>query len=205
MSVFRVVAFAGLVLAVAGSARAQDARDRTIVPGQRAGAITADTTLADLIRIYGKANVRERQIGVGEGETEAGAVIYPETSAELMIIWAEPRRTVRVVQTYRKGSPWRTARGIGIGSTLAQVEKANGRHFTLAGFGWDYGGRTVTWRGGRLSKYLTVDFEATRKVGQREDEQVLGDKGFPSTHPVMRKKRLVVRFLLIEFAKTARN
>lgn len=195
--------FALALVMIVGPSRAQDALDRTVVPGVRVGAITADTSYQDLVRLYGAANVKAKQIPIGEGETLDGVSLFAGTSSELLIIWATPGKTIRSIQITRRGSVWRTIYGVGMGSTARQVEAANGRPFTLAGFGWDYSGRTITWRGGRLSKYLTLGFQASQKVSPADERRVLGSGGFRSSNPIMRKKLLFVTFVLVEFAKTA--
>jgi hypothetical protein len=48
---------------------------------------------------------------------------------------------------------WNVA-GITIGSTLAEVQKVNGRPFLVNGFEWDYGGLVTNWKGGMLGRPL---------------------------------------------------
>jgi hypothetical protein len=38
---------------------------------------------------------------------------------------------------------WKAAHGITLGTSLVQLERLNRHPFTLAGFGWDYGGRVL--------------------------------------------------------------
>jgi len=86
--------------------------DWLIVPGQRAGPIQSNTTHADLIRIFGPANVRERDVDTGE-VAEAATVIFPgQRDRTIAIFWetlgqaqvhALPPDSRRVVnQAYRK-------------------------------------------------------------------------------------------------------
>jgi hypothetical protein len=39
---------------------------------------------------------------------------------------------------------------IGLGITLKDLERLNGRPFELLGFAWDYAGTVASWNGGRL-------------------------------------------------------
>src|SRR5690349_7729019 len=48
-----------------------------IEPGKAVGPVTAQTTLADLQKTFGAANVHQESIYGAEGETYPGVVIYP--------------------------------------------------------------------------------------------------------------------------------
>ncbi len=190
-----VLACFGIVVGMVAqspAAVAQGAEDRSIVVGKRVGAITPTSTTAQLKKIYGAANVREHKVPLGEGETADGLIVYPGKPDELLIVWKVKDRQIEYVRIERKGATWKTDSGIGIGTTAATLTKLNGGPFSLTGFGWDYAGRVVNWRGGKLPKQLTVDLRATRKVSRAYDQSVLGDKIFPSNNPVMLQKRLVV-------------
>jgi hypothetical protein len=50
-----------------------------------------------------------------------------------------------------KTSRWSIA-GVSIGSSLAEVQKANGKPFLVSGFEWDYGGFVTDWKGGALGR-----------------------------------------------------
>ena len=190
-----VLASVGLVLgtiALAPAAAAQGAEDRTIVVGKRVGAITPTSTTAQLRQIYGAANVREHKVPVGEGETADGLIIFPGKPDELLIVWKVKDRQIDYVRFEQKGATWKTDTGIGIGTTAATLTKLNGGPFSITGFGWDYAGRVVNWRGGKLPKQLMVDMQGTKKVRRAYEQSVLGDTIFPSNNPVMLQKRLVV-------------
>lgn len=178
-------------------AAAADRRDRTIVPGVRVGAVTARSTLAELRRIYGRRHVRPQRVPVGEGEYVDGLVLFPGTRAEVQFRFAEHSKRIGVAVIEKRKSPWRTRRGIRIGTTGARLERLNGRPFTLYGFDWDYSGRLASWNGGRLPKALIPDFRPTAKLPDKVAEKVAGDGKFSSANPVMRRSRIVVRKLLI--------
>src|SRR2546427_10842223 len=97
-----------------------------IVPGAKVGPITAKTSEADLIQVYGKANVQSKDIEVGEGFTEPGTVINPDDpSKTIQIIWKDQNRrqfpdSIRI--SSEKKSLWRTTQGISIGTTLKELE-----------------------------------------------------------------------------------
>ncbi len=176
---------------------AADARDRTIVPGQRVGAVTAGSTLAQLQRIYGKRNVREKKVHVGEGQYVPGLVLFPGTRAEVEFRFAEGGGRIALAVISRPKSPWKTKSGIGIGTTGARIERLNGKPFQLYGFEWDYSGRLAGWNGGKLHKALIPDFTPTAKLPAGQAQKVMGDAKFSSANPIMRRSKIVVYPLLI--------
>jgi hypothetical protein len=182
-----------------GNAQSVKAADRTIVSGVRVGAITRTSTQAQLARIYGARNVRAVKVPVGEGETIDGLVLFKGSPSELQIRFKPGTKRVEWVVVNRRGSPWRTRNGVGIGTSAARLATLNGARFKLYGFAWDYAGRSAGWNGGRLSKSLVVDLEPTRKLPDREQGKVAGDGTFWSDHPVIQRMRLTVYRILLEF------
>lgn len=61
----------------------------TIVPGEQVGQITPETSEKALKKIYGKENVVEATISIGEGKTQKGTVIFPN----------DPRKTAKILWT----------------------------------------------------------------------------------------------------------
>ncbi len=181
-----------LLTAACGSPRR--AEDRTIVPGVRVGPIARTTTLADLRRIYGAANVRAEAIEAGEGETAPGATVFPDDSLrQVQVAFHDSSGSVpRFVVVHGDRSLWHTDRGVTLGTRLARLNELNGRPFVLLGFGWDYGGTVASWNGGRLA----VDSAAGRfivrlhptltgPVADSLTRDVLGDREYASDRPAM--------------------
>lgn len=86
-----------------------------IKPGVSAGAITARSTLEDLIRAYGKENVSEKEVYVGEGMAEPGVVIFASDPARpVEVVWkdAKPERTPSFAVIRGEKSLWQTSNGI---------------------------------------------------------------------------------------------
>lgn len=169
---------------------AENGNSWLIVPGVRVGAITPQITESDLIKVYGKTNVKKENIGLGEGETEPGTVIFPKEPAKAVgILWKDQKegrftREVRMTGTDHK-SVWRTSQGITLGTTLKELEEINGKPFRLAGFAWDYSGTVLSWEQGKLEKELesqgrvVLRLMPNNKVTEREYESVLGEPGIP--------------------------
>ena len=59
----------------------------SIDPAKNVGEITKLSTEQDLIRLYGKRNVKRTEIGVGEGEVVKGTILFPDTDKEILIEW----------------------------------------------------------------------------------------------------------------------
>ena len=107
------------------------------------GPLGRQTSETDLRRRYGPDAVNAVRIEVGEGETAPGAVLYPGDSLRRVeIIWRDSvsrRNPARIILRGSR-SRWQVPRGISLGTSLQDLERLNGRPFTLAGFGWDYAG-----------------------------------------------------------------
>jgi hypothetical protein len=184
----------GIILSVGARLEAQRSQDLwQIIPGTRVGAITAKTTLAGLERLYGKSNVREKKIDVGEGEQAPGAVVFPDDPARrLEIVWKEGGKTPAAVRVRGTRSRWKTPQGITLGTSLKELEKLNGKPFRLYGFSWDYGGLVESWQKGKLAGLeakMSLILSQGEKTGvsDQEYQKVLGDTPFSSGHPVMQK------------------
>lgn len=183
-----------------------------IVPGAKVGAITARTSEADLRRIYGSKNVRSGEVGLGEGETVPGTILFPnDPRRRLEIAWknAKTKKSPDFVQFSGEKSFWQIAPGIGLGTSLKTLERINGRGFTLLGFQWDYSGTVVSWNGGKLARRFGKDNEfVTLRLSPRTYENkalakdldaVVGDGEFSSKNKSMQKINPEIYFVIVKF------
>ncbi len=129
---------------------------------------------ADGARLYGRlrpqrrrthagAGLRRRQCRTGPTSPSARATPNrgPSSSRRnpekrIDILWHDNYARPNVV-IIRNGSTWPVAvtgldKPVAAGTTLEEIERMNGKPFTLTGFGWDLGGYTNGWDGGRLDK-----------------------------------------------------
>ncbi|MGH2404655.1 MAG: hypothetical protein ACRDGN_09335 [bacterium] len=85
------VALVLVLTSAAGQAGARPGADPwLIVPGVRVGAITRAAGELDLIRAYGRGNVRNQNIEMGEGVLERGTVVFPdEPLKSAAILWRD--------------------------------------------------------------------------------------------------------------------
>lgn len=190
---------------IAGATPASTAQndDFLIVPGDRIGAITRDTSEESLRALYGDDRVVSDLIDLTEGFVCEGSRVLFDNGEFLEITWLDVEAKAAPNAVYVSGASWRTGDGIGIGTSLRELEAINGKPFRLAGFGWDNGGTIMSWGGGRLEGQtrgmwiiLVPDGEAYERVGV-EAGQVGGDIEFSSGHLVMQKLNpRVIRLVL---------
>lgn len=198
-----------LISAASAAGRAQPSYQ--IVPRVRVGAITRTTSERELKRIYGRRNVQSTRVSIGEGEYEPGTVIYPsDPTRRIEIIWKDARRKryPQRIQLTGAKSVWKTREGISLGTRLKELERINGRAFTLLGFSWDYEGTIISWNGGRLERQFGKDSRAvllrlspqtSHEISVEEEASVIGDNDFSSGNSVMQRINPKVYQLIVEF------
>ena len=126
-------------------------RNYTIVPKQQFGDITPATTDADLKRIYGDSNVVHINRGVVQ------TVIFPNSSNEIEIAWKKGQKFKKIESIMVRQGKFQTPEGIHIGSTLKDLEAANGKPVKLVSVS-DEEMRPL-WQGGKVNPQLVVSFD----------------------------------------------
>jgi hypothetical protein len=193
---------------------AQSAPPRSESPGSEwllrprggAGPVTVESSEVELRQRYGAGAVDTTRIELGEGETAPGTVLYPGDSLRRAeIIWQDTvahRRPTRVILRGSK-SQWQVGPGISLGTSLGELERLNGRPFTLAGFGWDYAGVVTDWKGGALDSAL-VGVKLYLDPGPAQYQsadyaKVLGDRDYSSALPPMQQLSPKVTQIFVDF------
>jgi len=171
----------------------------SIDPAKNVGEITRLSNEQDLIRIYGKKNVKRIEVGVGEGEVAEGTILFPNTDKQISIEWKEKFNKPDRFTIYKANSAWRLKQGIRVGDSLEKVKMINNSDFKITGFEWDYPGRTVSWGKGLLPNQLQLDFEPSTNIPWAEFSLVLGDKKYSSKNKVIRKLNLKIRRISIRW------
>ena len=158
---------------------------------------------AELKQKFGVDRVKYDTIWGAEGNFGFGTYIDKDTKDEVQIMWADSLRTGGVMSAmalafydqktgnYIFDNRWSSEKGIKIGTTTDELEKLNGKSFVFSGFGWDYGGGIMDWKGGKLDVEglgiaLTEDLEVN-EIPEKEYMQILGDQEVKSDHPVVKK------------------
>ena len=176
-------------------------QDTTVIPGERVGLITRDTSRVDLVEMFGEAALQDSEIAVGEGFTESGTEVNRETNQAFSVIWVDSSQS-RPATVKNFGPDWQTPEGIQVGTSFSDLQTVLG-DFQLYGFGWDYGG-TIVLEGSDLSNYygslilrLQPIDEATFQQQPEAFQAVLGDKLISSQDPNLLPLDLAVSEMVV--------
>jgi hypothetical protein len=146
-----------------------------------AALVTAADTLATLRERHGDANVVEAALPAGEGTEEPGWKLFPDNPDPVHVFLGESGHPTYLI-VYGPRSGW-GAHGVRLGMTLPELQALNGGPLAVSGFGWDYGGRVVDWRGGKLADLgITADLCPPQDV-EMPEEWPLGEEPFGSDDP----------------------
>lgn len=134
-------------------AASSPADNMNVIPGNSFGPIQQNDTEANVRTYYGKENLSRNNISVGEGEFVPGTVVYADTEKEFTILWKPnwPYTQIDRIRFEEDNTPWKTEKGISVGTTLEDLVRINGKEFTFLGFEWDYAGRVFDWKGGAIN------------------------------------------------------
>ena len=170
-------------------------------PGKSAAPLQTDprvscrSTRATMTRRFGPEQISDREVDLGEGEVGTATVVGEGTPMAQEVVWFDGDR-LRVERIRVLGDGIRDPSGLGLGSTVAELETALGP-FELHGFGWDYEG-TVSLKGTKLERLQGKLFFrlAPRSIDGPEVQAALaavaGDALFPSSDPDVKTLDLVV-------------
>ncbi|WP_027576499.1 hypothetical protein [Bradyrhizobium sp. WSM1743] len=133
-----------------------------------ASPVAPEDTEKTLKQRYGKDAVTQELAGA-EGEKYRGLVLFPKAmDRRIEIAFTDDKagRASGLILREAKISRWSIG-GITVGSSLANVQKANGKPFLVSGFEWDYGGFVTDWKGGALSRPLQDGCTVTIRFGKK--------------------------------------
>lgn len=177
--------------------------DRKIIPNESVGLITSSTTKSALNKLYDKENIRETVIFSYEGiDIKGTEVIFDNTADNITIEWNDGNLTPKIIRIKNLNSNWKTKEGVGIGSTIKEVEKANGKPFTIYGYEIDayLAGTVKNWNSGNLQG-LNLQFKITKEIPVEVYMKMMGDRGILSNNPLLEKAGLQVENITVEFNK----
>ena len=174
--------------------------DTIVVPGERVGPVTLETTRTDLAELFGEDALEDTEIPVGEGFTEPGTTVNAGTEQAFAIIWTDETKTQpATVKDF--GSAWQTPEGLKLGTPFSELENILGG-FSLYGLAWDYEG-TVVLEESDLEDYyglLILRMRPTPEaIKQFPDEYqaVTGDKLLSSDDPNLAPLNLSVYEMIV--------
>jgi hypothetical protein len=178
-----------------------------IAPG-KVGYITPQTTKASLIKRFPTARLEDFTASGPEGIGEFAATRVTQNGKHLLdVLWKNAdRQQADRVRIY--DDRWRTAEGIGINTSLAELQKLFGV-YKFYGFGWDYSGRLAAGNS-KLDKYtknlgLVISFNADSQKTQKntQDYQALmGDREIASNDTQARRLNIRISYLEVSFIGT---
>jgi hypothetical protein len=169
----------------------------------RGGYFSTTTSAVDLRRRFGRDNVITSALDIGEGQHERGTTLFPgDSSRRIEIRWRDTvaQRRPAMVTVTGSFSHWHLPNGIQLGTSNRDLERMNGRPFSVAGFGFDGAGVVLDWRGGRLEFLRQGDCRIAIRLEpgtingatRRSYAQASGDHEFRSSDAAMRSLNLRV-------------
>ncbi len=178
--------------------------DTLIIPGKSVGAVTAKTTRADLVKMFGESKLKDDVVLEAEG-----TISVPVTKVNLgenkdfTVAWEEETRQ-KLLYVGDLGSAWKTPQGIGVGTSFDKLRQELGE-FKITGLGWDYGGFIINLEATKLSEYqgklslrLSADENALQK-NQQQYQVVTGDRVLSSTNPNWEPLDMKVAQMTVQF------
>ncbi|HZI89327.1 MAG TPA: hypothetical protein VFD83_02630 [Candidatus Polarisedimenticolia bacterium] len=179
-----------------------------VVPRDASSALGKNSASeAELRTAYGDKNVTRGRVVLGEGFATEGTILFPgDTLRQIEVVWEDSTHQAIPARVFLRGdrSLWKLPRDVTLGMTLAELERRNGRPFTLSGFGWDYEGAVVSWAGGILDTALTSDVKVYLRPARvdwarPEYGALQGDRPFPSSQPEMRALNPRVYQIVVDY------
>jgi hypothetical protein len=209
---------AGVAVTLLSCQPKSQAPDDLIVPGVRVGPVARTSTEQALLETLGNDAVKA-EADTGEGP-ESGLMIYKDDpTRRLFVVWNDEKPVLPSIIYICLGTldaqcRWRTASGIGMRTTLQELEKLNGRAFKMVGWGSDVGGNVVSFEAGKLDQELmssgrllvTLDHRYAKEGGYsplltREESDAVEGGFILSSHPVLQKLNPYVRIMRLEFPR----
>jgi hypothetical protein len=182
------------------------APSRLIVPGERLGPVGPHASLDDLRLALGRSNAVPEKVLDQDGSRVPGAVLYPgDPRRRIEIAWSDTsgHRRPAWARVRGRATAWRTPAGIRVGTSLLELEKLNGRAFTIWGFGSERAGRIRSWKGGALDDEMSEDawvsLRLPTRATSREIAAVSQGGVFPSGDPSLRRLNPRVGEIVIRF------
>ncbi|WP_295616164.1 hypothetical protein [Chamaesiphon sp. GL140_3_metabinner_50] len=187
-----------------GTSQPLPAIDYLIVPGKRVGAITAKSTFADLVKIYGKQRLSSKKFYGAEGQVELPATLITlGQNRSLTVVW-ENAKKLTPFQVIIDDPTWKTAEGIGVNTSLSKLRQILGE-FKITGLGWDYGNQVINLSTAMQARYtglnITVDADRIAAAKFPADlRAVSGDGVTPAaSDPRWRSLKMHISRLIVSF------
>ncbi len=174
--------------------------DFTYVPGERFGKLTGATKEGDLEALYGEQIVPV-EIHLGEGFVTYGYRLYPDTENTVDITFPDEELGLErlTITMNHKDAKWRMPNSdLTIGTSLAELEKLNGKPFKFYGYEWDYSGAVYDWDGGDLKELGAILSFPEIPDGKMLPDALMGDTEVNSNSPLLEGMKIFVREIIVD-------
>ena len=175
-----------------------------IVPGKSVGPITATTTYADLVRIFGIKRLTPTRLYEIEGQVQFPCTdITLGQNRVLTVVWKDLKQA-KPLQVIINDPTWKTAEGISVGTSLIKLRQVLGK-FKITGLGWDYGNQVTELSPAVKTRYagLKIVVEADELAARRfpkDLKAVTGDRVIlPASDRHWRSLKISVSGLTVYF------
>ncbi len=182
--------------------------DTLIIPGLRFGPITRTTTYQELVKMFGASRLSAQDVFGAEGLSRLpGTKVNLGKTRSFLVAWTNNSRT-EVAEVRTTGSAWKTQQGIGVGTTLSELQRILGE-FEIPGFGWDYG-EVVQPKKGKKFKYnipilyLSIDQKAAQRYPS-DYRAVQGERTILSSDAHLKHLGITVGEVRVYFDESGTN
>lgn len=141
-----------------------------------------------IVQKYGKENIIQDTAIVMSDDTLRGSILFPNSEQTVFVFYHKGQ--ISDVSIQGNSSKWITKSGLYLGLPLQEVEKLNGKNFTISGFNWLHGGTVVSWEGGKLggdklSHVARFSNAANKHEGMSDADyqKISGEAEFDVRHP----------------------
>ncbi len=141
-----------------------------------------------LVKKFGKENVIQDTSIVMSDDTLRGSILFPKTDQTVYVFYHKGQISDLSIQG--NASKWVTKSGLYLGMPLKEVEKINGKNFTISGFNWLHGGTVVSWEGGKLISEKLVHVAQFSNASNKHEGisdadylKISGEAEFDVRHP----------------------
>ena len=150
---------------------------------------------AEIVEAFGEESVSTKFISGPEGMGGSeNTILFEGTKDEVWISWMNDttKSDLIAVEIRHPESTWKSKSGVGVGTTLEELEKLNGKPFTFLGFGWDFSGMTAFSEGELAKQGLGASLEAST-----DDHEMWGDGEYSSDDEAARAAGVQVAWLTL--------
>lgn len=182
----------------------QPAVDSTLITDTSWGLITSTADINYLKKTFGDANIKDETICGPECVDSIDVTfVYPNTNRAATIYWKDNmyHKEIGMIEADDPKSPYHTASGLRVGSTLRDILKIHPGKISFSGFGWDYGGFIGSFSDtSKISRNLGFRLDLAEHGGQ---DGLYGDRDLHTEMPLVQKNldKIIISSLTLSFYK----